>query len=997
MPDVGDVRIGEDLQGNPIKEIYSDTDPVNNPLPSPAWRKANQSELTKYAEAFLAAETNFGGGDGLNAFQKAWLDRLYPPSIEQLEPQWFKGHAEVTTDSSGNQVIPKIGEAEVGGVNASTRAAMHARQAGFKVNEFEIITGTGKYAGYVSWQKTGKEDPDKPAKQTWTTTELPNGDVVMYDKEVGMSSQQTLFTAPTVTQPDAGVEPAGEIQNADGSVTKFYTVTGPSGRASMQQVTTTSDDREVGSVLSADGKPIDLGAGKGDFYYLGNGQYQHVPDIDEPFQIDTKEGAGDIVPVPTLGGQLIRTSRNQYQFVRDTYASDDPTVKTDDSGRQYQQQIDGSWKELAERYEAGVIESDGRKLLQQITGEVSELAPQYKPDVADVDGMALLQQRTGAISQLTKPTMDQIITQALVDGEYDKAFAFQDFQDRPTANEAFQTALQFARSPADQVLISAIARGEQTVQPPPADTIQRVGPQADFLVDAYRDFLGRTQAGRAPTEEEIGTGVARSEAGATPAKDLEIETLQARLERTQQDTRNAQRAFEAEEERTNNTWQQTFDQTTTANDITNASATAKANAVEANESRKNGDDLFAGTKVGEVPTSQKSQTSLSLDRMWDRLNDSQKTFFTDQYMRSNRGRIPEGSEALTDFANSDPQKFEQNLKYHLERLSSEAGGPVATEELGNPASGIWYNKAFAAQYQQQQEETEIPPEVSTEIPPEVSTEIPPEVSTEIPPEVSTEETIITDDPGGAATGTSPLITYQPAPGFLDPQRSDWSTEYQAANVAAVEGFGLPAPGTPASNISGSPRTNVPNAPLPLTRSNTGFTPLPTRSTWPSSRPSGRKGKGMGLFGMAGGGTVGNKELTVVGEDGPEIAMFPAGTHILPLGRATKRDIRSAQSTGRAYQSGGIVFGELPFGIRQLQAGRPITPSRGYLSRAAGLTLPSAQALQNLTPESRDVYFDLAQQAGIPSRAFGQELQTTMPRGTRLPTSRMLPLGRQGVR
>jgi len=139
------------------------------------------------------------------------------------------------------------------------------------------------------------------------------------------------------------------------------------------------------------------------------------------------------------------------------------------------------------------------------------------------------------------------------------------------------------------------------------------------------------------------------------------------------------------------------------------------------------------------------------------------------------------------------------------------------------------------------------------------------------------------------------------------------------------------------------------------------------------------------------------EITVVGEKGPEIAMMPPGTHILPLGRATKRDIRAAQSTGRAYQTGGIVFGELPFGLRQLQAGRPITPPRGYLSRAAGLTLPSAQALQNITPESRDVFFDLAQQAGIPSRAFGQELQTAIPRGARLPTSRMLPLGRRGVR
>jgi hypothetical protein len=152
-----------------------------------------------------------------------------------------------------------------------------------------------------------------------------------------------------------------------------------------------------------------------------------------------------------------------------------------------------------------------------------------------------------------------------------------------------------------------------------------------------------------------------------------------------------------------------------------------------------------------------------------------------------------------------------------------------------------------------------------------------------------------------------------------------------------------------------------------------------------------------ITGRAGGGIVGNREITVVGEQGPEIAMMPPGTHILPLGRASRRDIQAAQSTGRAYQTGGIVFGELPFGLRQLQAGRPITPPRGYLSRAAGLTLPSAQALQNLTPESRDVYFDLAQQAGIPPRAFGQELQMGIPRGTRLPTSRMLPLGRRGVR
>jgi hypothetical protein len=145
------------------------------------------------------------------------------------------------------------------------------------------------------------------------------------------------------------------------------------------------------------------------------------------------------------------------------------------------------------------------------------------------------------------------------------------------------------------------------------------------------------------------------------------------------------------------------------------------------------------------------------------------------------------------------------------------------------------------------------------------------------------------------------------------------------------------------------------------------------------------------------GGVTDTDVALVGEKGPELAMFPVGTHILPLGKANPADIKRAQMKGKAYQQGGIVFGELPFGLRQLQAGRPITPSRGYLSQAAGLALPSAQALSNITPESRDVFFDLAQQAGIPSRAFGQELQTAIPRGTRLPTSRMLPLGRRGVR
>ena len=141
-----------------------------------------------------------------------------------------------------------------------------------------------------------------------------------------------------------------------------------------------------------------------------------------------------------------------------------------------------------------------------------------------------------------------------------------------------------------------------------------------------------------------------------------------------------------------------------------------------------------------------------------------------------------------------------------------------------------------------------------------------------------------------------------------------------------------------------------------------------------------------------------KNLEIVGEEGPELVDLPPGTFVLPLKNLNQRQLRQAQKKGiPGYQSGGIVFQDLPLGLRQQQAGRAITPPRGYLSQAAGLTLPSAQAFQNITPESREVFFDVAKQAGIPQGAFAQELRTAFPGGRRLPVSRMLPLGRRGVR
>ncbi len=150
-------------------------------------------------------------------------------------------------------------------------------------------------------------------------------------------------------------------------------------------------------------------------------------------------------------------------------------------------------------------------------------------------------------------------------------------------------------------------------------------------------------------------------------------------------------------------------------------------------------------------------------------------------------------------------------------------------------------------------------------------------------------------------------------------------------------------------------------------------------------------------------TRGNN-LELVGEEGPELVDLPAGSFVLPLKQLTHGQMLDLKRKGvRGYQSGGIVFDDnqtqtatLPFGLRQMQAGRPITPSRGYLSQQAGLRLPSAQAFQNVTPESREVFLDLAAQAGIPRKSFAQELALTVPSGRRLPVARIAPAQRRAI-
>ncbi len=158
------------------------------------------------------------------------------------------------------------------------------------------------------------------------------------------------------------------------------------------------------------------------------------------------------------------------------------------------------------------------------------------------------------------------------------------------------------------------------------------------------------------------------------------------------------------------------------------------------------------------------------------------------------------------------------------------------------------------------------------------------------------------------------------------------------------------------------------------------------------------------YGEGAKGTRTDDRFTLVGEEGPELALFPRGTEIIPLNRPTKpkqrRRLRNQFSDAidsfafGGFSSGGpALVGEMgpelvdlppgaqvmPAGITEMMTGRPTRAPRS-LFRQAGMRAPSAQTIANLLPEEIEVYQEMGRLAGIPDKAFEREFRSMVPMG-----------------
>ena len=112
--------------------------------------------------------------------------------------------------------------------------------------------------------------------------------------------------------PEGSVPIGDAIPLGNGKTMQPYAITDANGVTTRYNVILEGDEA---APTAADIVTFTDAEGGGRLIPLGDGRYTYEAPEDAPFQTS----AADVVPLPKQGGSLIKTSENQYQFVRDTY------------------------------------------------------------------------------------------------------------------------------------------------------------------------------------------------------------------------------------------------------------------------------------------------------------------------------------------------------------------------------------------------------------------------------------------------------------------------------------------------------------------------------------------------------------------------------------------------------------------------------------------------------------------------------------------------------
>lgn len=145
---------------------------------------------------------------------------------------------------------------------------------------------------------------------------------------------------------------------------------------------------------------------------------------------------------------------------------------------------------VPERFTPGVMEDGdvpGYDLIQQPTGQITPLISRGEGErIIDPTTMTpYFRQPDGSLTAAPMPSVDDVITQYLAVGDFERATTLAAFRDKPTAMEYFDRVMEWARSPADLFTVSAIVRGMYEPELGPMGETRRIGRAPQWAQDAW--------------------------------------------------------------------------------------------------------------------------------------------------------------------------------------------------------------------------------------------------------------------------------------------------------------------------------------------------------------------------------------------------------------------------------------------------------------------------------------------------------------------------------
>jgi hypothetical protein len=198
-------------------------------------------------------------------------------------------------------------------------------------------------------------------------------------------------------------------------------------------------------------------------------------------------------------------------------------------------------------YQAGIDYTQaGFNILYNPEGQGVDLGlPETPATIETIGGQMFKRGTTGDLTGLDD-SLDRAIDYAIISGQPEKARAWSDFQNRPDSLTVLEKAMEWARTPGDQQMISelhymssgqAAAAGEGALGLG-AGRFGEVAPPPQFAQDAYKTFQDSITGGSMPSAEDFQAALAMENEPPAPTvrEQLEEELLRAQLAEAEANT-----------------------------------------------------------------------------------------------------------------------------------------------------------------------------------------------------------------------------------------------------------------------------------------------------------------------------------------------------------------------------------------------------------------------------------------------------------------------------